>query len=91
MDVISVLWRKSSHSGGNGGGCLEVGARSEGNRVLVRDTQDRTGQDRPGARVRLGRVEGVCRATEGQQLSLVCEPRPRSQPRPAVKLVPPAG
>jgi hypothetical protein len=43
MDVISVLWRKSSHSGGNGGGCLEAGAHSDGDRVLVRDTQDRTG------------------------------------------------
>lgn len=34
-------WRKSSHSGSNGGGCIEVG-RAPGI-VAVRDTQDRHG------------------------------------------------
>ena len=29
-------WRKSSHSGGNGGSCVEVG---QAGRVLVRDTK----------------------------------------------------
>jgi hypothetical protein len=40
---MDVTWRKSSHSGGNGGGCIEVGAHAGDGRVLVRDTKDRTG------------------------------------------------
>lgn len=56
---MDVTWRKSSYSGGNGGGCVEVGiwrksSHSGGNcvevgapagvdRVLVRDTKDRQG------------------------------------------------
>jgi hypothetical protein len=41
---MDVTWRKSSYSGGNGGGCIEVGAHEQGGgRVLVRDTKDRTG------------------------------------------------
>ena len=40
---MDVTWRKSSHSGGNGGGCIEVGGHGEAGRVLVRDTRDRTG------------------------------------------------
>ena len=32
-------WRKSSYSGGQGGNCIEVAARREGDRVLVRDTR----------------------------------------------------
>ena len=40
---MDVTWRKSSHSGGNGGGCIEVGAHPGARRVLVRDTTDRTG------------------------------------------------
>jgi hypothetical protein len=40
---MDVTWRKSSHSGGNGGGCIEVGTHAGGSRVLVRDTKDRTG------------------------------------------------
>ena len=39
-----MTWRKSSYSGGNGGGCVEVGAPAEAGRVLVRDTKDRQGQ-----------------------------------------------
>jgi hypothetical protein len=40
---MDVTWRKSSHSGGNGGGCIEVGTQTGGSRVLVRDTKNRTG------------------------------------------------
>jgi hypothetical protein len=41
MESSVLNWRKSSHSGGNGGSCVE--AADHGNRVLVRDTKDRTG------------------------------------------------
>lgn len=37
----SLNWRKASYSAANGGGCVEAADHS--NRVLVRDTQDRTG------------------------------------------------
>jgi len=37
---MDVTWRKSSHSGGNGGDCVEVGAPAGVDRVLVRDTKD---------------------------------------------------
>jgi len=40
---MDVTWRKSSYSGGNGGGCIAVGAQAEAGRVLVRDTKDRHG------------------------------------------------
>ena len=40
---MDATWRKSSYSGGNGGGCIEVGARAEAGRALVRDTKDRQG------------------------------------------------
>jgi len=40
---MDATWRKSSYSGGNGGGCVEVGAQAEDGRVLVRDTTDRQG------------------------------------------------
>jgi hypothetical protein len=41
MESSVLNWRKSSHSGGNGGSCIEVG---QAGRVLVRDTkQDGTG------------------------------------------------
>ena len=39
MEAIDPRWRKSSYSD-NGGECVEVG---KAGRVLVRDTQDRTG------------------------------------------------
>jgi hypothetical protein len=39
MDALN--WRKASYSAANGGGCVEVG--NDTRRVLVRDTQDRTG------------------------------------------------
>lgn len=37
----NAMWRKSSYSGGNGGGCVEVGNASKA--VIVRDTKDRDG------------------------------------------------
>ncbi len=39
----SLKWIKSSYSAS--GNCVEVAARDHGNRVLVRDTKDRTGPD----------------------------------------------
>jgi len=39
-DNIDPRWRKASYSGNGGGNCVEVG---HDKRVLVRDTQDRTG------------------------------------------------
>ena len=38
---IERRWRKSSHSGNGGSDCVEVGGSPQ--RVLVRDTKDRTG------------------------------------------------
>jgi hypothetical protein len=40
--LVSTKWRKSSYSGGNGGGCAEAGVADPG-RVLVRDTTNRDG------------------------------------------------
>jgi hypothetical protein len=37
---MESVWRKSSHSGDNGGECVEVAATGA---VLVRDTTDRNG------------------------------------------------
>ncbi len=43
MDDTAVAgWRKSRHSGGNGGNCVEVGQASA-RVVLLRDTTDRNG------------------------------------------------
>jgi hypothetical protein len=39
-DKIDLRWHKSSYSGNGGGNCVEVAA---GERVLVRDSQDRAG------------------------------------------------
>lgn len=36
--VTDIPWRKSSYSGSNGGGCVEIGGHD--GRVLVRDTHD---------------------------------------------------
>ncbi len=41
MDLNSATWRKSTKSGGNGGGCIEVGAVADV--IAVRDTKDRQG------------------------------------------------
>jgi hypothetical protein len=38
---VEARWRKSSYSGNGGSDCVEVA--SNGDRVLVRDTQDRLG------------------------------------------------
>jgi hypothetical protein len=46
---MDVSWRKSTHSGGNGGNCIEVGAPAATGvaagpgRVLVRDSTDPCG------------------------------------------------
>ena len=42
MDISHVTWRKSSYSGSNGGGCVEV-ARATGALVAVRDSKDPDG------------------------------------------------
>lgn len=36
-----ISWRKSTHSGGGGTNCVEVG--DSGTNILVRDTNDRDG------------------------------------------------
>lgn len=41
MEILSNSWRKSTHSTGNGGDCVEIGDTANG--VLVRDTKDRAG------------------------------------------------
>ncbi len=40
--VDSATWRKSTKSGSNGGACVEAGV-AEQDRVLVRDTTNRSG------------------------------------------------
>jgi hypothetical protein len=42
MDLTNAEWRKSSFSGGNGGGCVEV-ARNLPGAVAVRDSKDPRG------------------------------------------------
>ena len=42
MESSILNWRKSSHSGGNGGSCVEVGQARDG-MILVRDTKNRGG------------------------------------------------
>ena len=42
MDLTSATWRKSSHSGGNGGNCVEVAVLAGGRRA-VRDSKDPAG------------------------------------------------
>ena len=37
--VDTITWRKSSHSGGNGGGCVEVAGNLPGV-IAVRDSKD---------------------------------------------------
>ena len=39
-DTTDLKWRKSTYSSNGGGECVEVGSAD---RVLVRDTQDRSG------------------------------------------------
>lgn len=38
---MSLVFRKSSYSGGQGGNCVEIAAESA--RILARDTKDRDG------------------------------------------------
>jgi Domain of unknown function (DUF397) len=40
MEVTDLKWRKASYSSNGGNDCVEVG---KADRVLVRDTTDRTG------------------------------------------------
>jgi hypothetical protein len=42
MDLTNVAWRKSSHSGSNGGDCVEVAAFL-GEKVAIRDSKNPTG------------------------------------------------
>jgi hypothetical protein len=42
MDLAKARWRKSSHSNGNGGACVEVAGNLRGV-VAVRDSKDREG------------------------------------------------
>jgi hypothetical protein len=42
MDLTNAEWRKSSFSGGNGGGCVEVACNLPGV-VAVRDSKDHEG------------------------------------------------
>jgi aldehyde:ferredoxin oxidoreductase len=44
MDLSSAVWRKSSYSGGNGGGCVEV-ARNLPAIVAVRDSKNVPGPE----------------------------------------------
>jgi hypothetical protein len=39
----SIRWRTSSHSGGNGGECVQVAATPGAGRVLIRDSKDPDG------------------------------------------------
>jgi hypothetical protein len=39
--LAGLSWRKSTYSGSNGGGCVETAAQDD--RVIVRDTRDRSG------------------------------------------------
>jgi len=41
METVNDSWRKSTHSTGNGGDCVEIGGAD--GEVLVRDTKDRAG------------------------------------------------
>jgi hypothetical protein len=39
--LAGLCWRKSTYSGSNGGGCIEIADHNDS--VLVRDTKDRSG------------------------------------------------
>ena len=43
IHVNSTRWRTSSHSGGNGGECVQVAAEPSTERVLVRDSKNPNG------------------------------------------------
>jgi Domain of unknown function (DUF397) len=42
MDISQVTWRKASHSGANGGGCVEVASTANVS-VAVRDSKNQNG------------------------------------------------
>jgi hypothetical protein len=42
MDLTSATWRKSTHSGNNGGNCVEI-ARNLPGIIAVRDSKDPEG------------------------------------------------
>jgi hypothetical protein len=43
MGTLTIRWRKSSYSGGNGGACIEVAHCGPVGHILVRDSKDTTG------------------------------------------------
>ncbi|CND73161.1 Domain of uncharacterised function (DUF397) [Mycobacterium tuberculosis] len=43
MDLKSAAWRKSSHSGSNGGDCVELADVAGASVVAVRDSKDPDG------------------------------------------------
>ena len=43
MGTMTTRWRKSSHSGGNGGACIEVARTRPDGHILVRDSKNSTG------------------------------------------------
>jgi hypothetical protein len=43
LDPSAVAWRKSSHSGGQGGQCVEVAVAAPVSAVAVRDSKDPDG------------------------------------------------
>lgn len=43
MGTLTTRWRKSSHSGGNGGACIEIATRGPDGHILVRDSKDTAG------------------------------------------------
>ncbi|MFD0856525.1 DUF397 domain-containing protein [Actinomadura adrarensis] len=63
MNVLgpTLNWRKSSHSGGNGGECIEIAALSD--RFLIRDSKNPDGPvlhlTPAAARALVGRVRGA--------------------------------
>lgn len=50
MEDLKIQWRKSSHSGGNGGECVEVADNAEA--IGIRDSKDPDGP-----RLLVGRCE----------------------------------
>ena|ERR1017187_1082473 len=54
IDLDRAAWRKSTYSGDNGGGCVEV-ARNLPGVVAVRDSKDPQGQSWPSHRTSGGR------------------------------------
>jgi len=66
MDLTQAQWRKSSYSGGNGGGCVEV-ARNLPGVVAVRDSKDPAG---PALVVRPHQWQAFLAGVRGDELGL---------------------